>query len=288
MNNSSNEGDLWFTEKHRNVIGHTFRIKNVLFQSKSQYQTIDIFDTPFYGKMLLLDDLVMTTERDEFIYHEMITHIPLLAHPNPRNILVIGGGDGGTVREVLRHPSVERVVLCEIDGEVVEACKRHLPSIAEKLDDPRVEICLEDAVKYVEKIAQQKENLFDVILIDSTDPIGAGEGLFTTDFYKNVSESLQSDGIMANQSESPWSDSDLFQNIYKKLQRVFPVTRPYMASVPSYPGSIWSWTFCSNSLQPKILNDEFAAEIEKQSRYFNRDLYQASFALPNYVKKMLL
>ncbi|MFQ5730294.1 MAG: spermidine synthase, partial [Waddliaceae bacterium] len=170
---------------------------------------------------------------------------------------------------------------------VVEACKEHLPGIAKKLDNPRVEICIQDAVKYIEGTSQQKNNLFDVILIDSTDPIGAGEGLFTVDFYKNVYNSLQSNGIMANQSESPWADPVMFQGIYHKLCQVFPAAHPYMATVPSYPGGIWSWTFCSKGLQPEILRSEIAIEIEKQSRYFNRDLYKASFVLPNYVKKLL-
>ncbi|MCE3234645.1 MAG: spermidine synthase, partial [Vampirovibrio sp.] len=235
------------------------------------------------GRMLLLDGMVMTSERDEFIYHEMIAHIPMLAHPNPKNVLVIGGGDGGTIREVLKHPSVERAVLCEIDGDVIEVSKKYLPSIAGKLDDPRVEIEVRDGAAY---IANHK-NTFDVILIDSTDPIGPGEKLFTQEFYQNTLAALTENGIMACQSESPVAVPDECKRINKLLRSVFPYVQPYTACIPSYPGGQWTWSFCSKGIKPlENLNESVAAELEKTARYYNREIHKSVFILPNYVKQV--
>lgn len=275
--------DLWIRERHLNQTELGYRVTNVLHHSVSEFQTVDVVETVALGRMLFLDGMVMTSERDEFIYHEMITHIPMLAHPNPKSVLVIGGGDGGTIREVLRHPSVERAVLCEIDGEVIDVCKRYLPSIAGQLDDPRVEIEVRDGAAYI----AQHPNTFDVILIDSTDPIGPGEKLFTQEFYRNVFNALTENGLMANQSESPMSVPDECVRINKLLKSVFPVVKPYTACVPSYPGAQWTWSFCSKGLQPlDHLNEAVAQELEKTSRYYNRQVHQAVFALPNYVKRL--
>ena len=171
--------ELWYTEVDKNGFGKSFKVVQTLYKGQSEFQSIDILETSGFGRLLLLDGLVMTTEKDEFVYHEMISHIPLLAHPNPKQVLVIGGGDGGTIREVLKHPSVERAVLCEIDGMVIEASKQWLPTIACALDDPKVEIQVADGAAYVAK----HKNTFDVILIDSTDPIGPGARLFNKEFY---------------------------------------------------------------------------------------------------------
>ncbi len=190
--------DIWYTEKYDDVLGLTFKIKSMLHSEQSDFQKVEVIDTEAYGKMLLLDGLVMTTEKDEFFYHEMITHVPMLSHPNPERVLVVGGGDGGTVREVLNHPSVKEVVLCEIDKAVIDVSRKYLPSIAGKLDDNRVKINVEDAVEYMKR----QKNTFDVILIDSTDPLGPGVGLFTKEFYTNVKNALKENGVMAAQSES--------------------------------------------------------------------------------------
>lgn len=191
--------DLKYTELNELGFGVTMETQNVLYSAKTEYQTIDILETQGLGKVLLLDGLVMTTERDEFFYHEMISHIPMNSHPNPERVLVIGGGDGGTVREVLKHDTVKEVVLCEIDGMVIDACKKYLPSIAGMLDDERVNIQVRDGIDYI----SQQEDAFDIILIDSTDPMGPGEGLFTEEFYSNVNKALKEGGIMSAQSESP-------------------------------------------------------------------------------------
>lgn len=275
--------DLWVRERHLNRTELGYRVREVLHHSVSEFQQVDVVDTVALGRMLFLDGMVMTSERDEFIYHEMITHIPMLAHPEPKAVLVIGGGDGGTIREVLRHKSVERAVLCEIDGEVIDVCRKYLPSIAGQLDDPRVEIEVRDGAAY---IAQHK-NTFDVILIDSTDPIGPGEKLFTQQFYRNVYEALTENGIMANQSESAMAVPEECTRINKLLKSVFPVVVPYTACVPSYPGAQWTWSFCSKGVRPlDHINEAMAAELEKTCRYFNRDVHKAVFALPNYVKRL--
>lgn len=276
--------DLWYTEKHPNKAGITLQVKNTLFTGQSDFQKVDIIDTEGFGRMLLLDGLVMTSEHDEFFYHEMISHIPMLGHHNPENVLIIGGGDGGTVREVLKHPSVKEVVLCEIDKMVIDVSKEFLPTIACGLDDPRVQINVEDAVKYIER----QKNRFDVILIDSTDPMGPGVGLFTEEFYNNVKTALRLGGIVVPQTESPWACEKDFKLINTLLSKVFTVVEPYFAPVPTYPGAYWSWTFCSNGIKPGISDEALATEIEKSTKYYNRDIHRAVFAVPNYVRKVLL
>lgn len=273
--------DLWVRERFQDRTELGYKVSSVLHHSVSEFQEVDVVETVALGRMLFLDGMVMTSERDEFIYHEMIAHIPMLAHPNPKNVLVIGGGDGGTIREVLKHPSVERAVLCEIDGEVIEVSKKYLPSIAGKLDDPKVEIEVRDGAAY---IAEHK-NTFDVILIDSTDPIGPGEKLFTQEFYTHVLAALTENGIMACQSESPVAVPDECKRINKLLKSVFPYVQPYTACIPSYPGGQWTWSFCSKGLKPlDRVNEPVATELEKTCRYFNRDIHKTVFVLPNYVK----
>jgi len=276
--------DLKYTEIHPGQFGITMKVKNTVYSDKSEFQTIDIIETEGLGKVLLLDGLVMTTEKDEFFYHEMIAHIPMLSHPEPKQVLVIGGGDGGTVREVLKHDTVERVVLCEIDGKVIDACKKYMPQLARKLDDPRVEMQVRDGVEY---IASQKAQ-FDIILIDSTDPMGPGEGLFTEEFYKNVNAALKPGGIMAAQSESPFVNKREMKLMYPLLRKAFPIVGTFVGPIPTYPGGYWSWAFCSNTVEPNSFIDEKRAEIiAKDAVIYNTDLHRAAFALPNFVKELV-
>lgn len=275
--------DLWIKERFQDRTELGYKVADVLHHSVSDFQEIDVVDTVALGRMLLLDGMVMTSERDEFIYHEMITHIPMLAHPDPRQVLVIGGGDGGTIREVLKHPSVERAVLCEIDGDVIEVCKKYLPSIAGKLDDPRVVIEVRDGAAYIE----EHPNTFDVILIDSTDPIGPGEKLFTERFYRHTLAALTDNGIMACQSESPVAVPEECKRINRLLQSVFPYVQPYTACIPSYPGGQWTWSFCSKGIRPlDQINESVATELEQSSRYYNRAVHPTVFVLPNYVQSV--
>ena len=276
--------DLKYTELNELGFGVTMETQNVLYSAKPEYQTIDILETQGLGKVLLLDGLVMTTERDEFFYHEMISHIPMNSHPNPERVLVIGGGDGGTVREVLKHDTVKEVVLCEIDGMVIDACKKYLPSIAGMLDDERVNIQVRDGIDYI----SQQEDAFDIILIDSTDPMGPGEGLFTEEFYSNVNKALKEGGIMSAQSESPFVNQRQMKMMYPLLRKAFPKVNTFLGPIPTYPGGYWSWAFCSNTVEPlSFIAEDRVQKIAKQAKLYNLDIHKAAFALPNFVKKLV-
>ena len=265
--------------------GIAIKQKEVLFSQQSKFQKVEIIDTDStLGKILTLDGLMMTTEGDEYFYHEMIAHIPMMNHKDPKSVLVIGGGDGGTVREVLKHDTVERVVLCEIDGMVIDACKKYLPTIAGKLDDPKVEILVEDAIEYI----KNKENEFDIVLIDSTDPMGPGEGLFTEEFYTNVKKSLKKGGIVCAQSESPVVNKEEIKKMYNLLNKVFPITSTFTSPIPTYPGGYWAWAFCSQDIEPLSYIDERRCEaITKTCKIYNKEYHLARFALPNFLKEML-
>lgn len=265
--------------------GIAIKAGKVLVSKQTPFQKLEIFETESeLGRVLTLDDLMMTTEGDEYHYHEMIAHIPMLNHKCPKSVLVIGGGDGGTVREVLKHDTVEKVVLCEIDGDVIEYSKKFLPTIACQLDNPKVEILVEDAIEYI----KGKENEFDVVLIDSTDPMGPGEGLFTDEFYSNVKKSLKEGGIMVAQSESPFAQSESVKKMYVQLKRVFPIVSTYTSNIPTYPGGYWAWAFCSESVEPlSYIDDERCEKITKTCKIYNKDYHLARFALPNYLKELL-
>ena len=227
---------------------------------------------------------MMLTEGDEWHYHEMIAHIPMMQHPNPETVLVIGGGDGGTVREVLKHKTVKKVVLCEIDGMVIDACKKYLPTVACELDNPKCEILVEDAIEYM----KDKENMFDIVLIDSTDPMGPGEGLFTDEFYTNVKRSLKKGGIMVAQSESPFAQTESVRKMYVQLKKVFPICAPYTSNIPTYPGGYWAWAFCSEEVEPlSYYAEDREQDIVKTCKIYNREYHNARFALPNYLKNLI-
>ncbi len=254
-----------------------------LYSAQSEFQKVEILSSKGLGNILTLDGLMMTTVEDEFFYHEMISHIPLCSHPYPTSVLVIGGGDGGTVREVLRHNTVKNVELCEIDGLVIEASKQFLPTIAGKLDDERVSVYVEDAIEFI----KGKKACYDVVLIDSTDPMGPGEGLFTEEFYTNVKNSLKEGGIVAAQSESPFANPKEMRMMYRLLRKVFKHVKPYAGPIPTYPGGYWSWSFCSETIDtPEIRDIQRAKEIEKNSKLYNTDLHKAVFCVPNFVRKI--
>ena len=260
--------------------------EETLFKDKSEFQEVEIFKSKGLGNVLTLDGLMMTTEKDEFFYHEMISHIPLVAHKNPENILVIGGGDGGTVREVLKHKSVKSIEMCEIDGMVIEASKKFLPTISCGLNDPKVKIFVEDAIEYI----KNKKNCYDVVLIDSTDPMGPGEGLFTEEFYTNVKNSLREGGIVVPQSESPFANVVEMGKMYKLLKKVFKNVAPYCGPIPTYPGGYWSWAFCSDEVEVphchKKVDKQRADEISKLCKIYNARIQTSSFDVPNFVKEI--
>ena len=206
--------EFWFSELHTPDVKHSIRVNKHLYSVQSDYQRIDIFETPEFGRVLALDGNVMLTERDEFIYDEMITHVPMAVHPGIKDVLVIGAGDGGVVRELTRYETIERIDLVEMDPMVVEACRAYLPSNACRLDDRRVHITLGNALKYI----RRSENKYDLIIVDSTDPFGPSEGLFTLEFYGNCYNALRADGIMVNQQGSPFYKEDARKNLFYQIE----------------------------------------------------------------------
>ncbi len=264
-----------YREYHSPHSGIFLKKDRILFREQSQYQEIEIFENGFFGRVLTLDGLVMTTERDEFIYHEMLVHPAMVSHPAPERILIVGGGDGGTAREVLKYP-VKEVHLVEIDGMVIEASRRYLPTISSALDDERLRIHVEDATIWIEDHRDE----FDVVIVDSTDPIGPAEGLIGEAFFENVFRALRKDGIMVIQSESPHYHLDTIRTIAKRLFRIFPVLHMYTAPIPTYPGGYWAF-----SMVTKGLRIEERQEIPGGLKYFNRSIYRGAFALPQFLKE---
>lgn len=276
--------NLWVEENFSDFLGIKFKVEKVLFSGKSDFQTVDIVETKGHGKMLLNDGLIMVTERDEFAYHDMITHVPLFVHPSPKNVLVIGGGDGGTAREVIRHHGVEKCTMVEIDAMVVDACKQHIPQTAAALDDDRIQLIIGDGVQFVNE-TQEK---FDVIIVDSTDPIGPAQPLFGEAFYQDVFNCLTDDGIVVSQGESSWYALEIQQSLLKVLNKVFPQSYLYSFSNLTYPGGLWSFTFASKTYHPtKDFNASRVDDSGLTFDYYNAELHSAAFALPSFVKKGL-
>jgi spermidine synthase len=275
--------DLWYTEKHTENAGITLSVKQTLFSGESEFQRLEIIDTHEYGRTLLLDGLVMVTERDEFVYHDMITHPAMFTHPDPKSVLVIGGGDGGTIREVMKHPGVERAVLCEADGLVVEKSIELLPSMACELqDNPRVVLHIEDGLAYIGEHPAE----FDIILIDSTDPT---VGLFEEASYRNIFAALKEDGIMVAQSESPFYHGDVQQKMFGSLRSVFPIVEMYQAFIPSYPSGLWSFAFASKKYHPVKDFDSVRSEQRPfHTRYYNEDLHVGAFMLPTFARENIV
>ena len=272
----------WFTEKHTPHCGITLEVKESIYRSRSEYQLLEIADTYEFGRIFLLDGKVMLTEHDEFIYHEMLAHVPLNTHPDPKKVLVIGGGDGGTVREVLKHPGVEEITLVEIDREVVQAALLHLPGISEGLKDPRTEVVYDDGVRYV---AGSGPGSFDVILIDSTDPVGPAEALYSEDFFRNCEAALGADGVMVCQSESPFHHLPFMVGIHRLMGRVFPRTGFYLAPVPTYPSGTWSFLMGSKASDTDLPVCREHGEIP--SKYYSPHIHRASFTLPRFLNEAL-
>ena len=261
-----------------------FKVNKVLFSGKSSFQTVDVVETELLGRMLLNDGTIMVTEKDEFVYHDMITHVPLFTHPNPKNVLVIGGGDGGTAREVLRHKSVERCVMVEIDEMVVNACKEFIPQTSSALKDPRLELIIGDGIKFVQETTEK----FDVILVDSTDPIGYAEPLFNISFYQSIEKCLTDDGIVISQGESPFYYKDMQKKLLGIKSEVFPITSIYNFSNLTYPGSLWSFTVGSKKYHP--VRDFDAKRVDDSGmafEYYNKHIHQAAFAIPSFMRKNL-
>lgn len=278
--------ELWFTEEHTDNVRFSIRIDKHIESVQSDFQKIDVFQSTEFGKVLVIDGFIMLTEKDEFIYHEMITHVPMSVNPNIKNILVIGAGDGGTVRELTRYNSVEKIDMVEIDKKVVDVCMEHIPQTASKLNDKRVNLFYEDGLKFV----KTKSNEYDLIIVDSTDPIGPGFELFTQEFYENCFNALKEDGILVNQHESPYykRESEAMQRAHKKIKTVFPVARVYQAHIPTYGSGHWLFGFASKKYDPiEAINEREWNSLGLNTKYYNTVLHKGAFALPNYVIELL-
>ena len=278
--------DLWFSEFHAPDVKHSIRVTRHLYSQKSNYQQIDVFDTPEFGRVLTLDGNVMLTERDEFIYDEMITHVPMSVHPNIRNILVIGAGDGGVVKELTRYSNVEKIDLVEMDPPVVEVGRTYLPENASKLDDERVCIYFDNALRFIRK----RHSAYDLIIVDSTDPFGPSEGYFTREFYGICYNALRDDGIMVNQQGSPFyqHDADAMKRSHQRIVSTFPISRVYQAHIPTYAAGYWLFGFASKRYHPiDDFNSQKWAALNLNTRYYTTRLHIGSFYLPAFLEQML-
>ncbi|MEZ4386963.1 MAG: polyamine aminopropyltransferase [Candidatus Krumholzibacteriia bacterium] len=275
--------DLWVEERNQDTHGVMFRVEKVLFRGKSEFQTVEVVETAAHGRMLLNDGLIMVSERDECVYHEMIAHVPLLSHPDPHRVLVIGGGDGGTVRECLKHPSVEHVHLVEIDAMVVDACREHIPATAGCLADPRVKVSIADGVAFVNETTER----YDVVLVDSTDPVGMAAPLFGPEFYGDVARVLTDEGIVVSQCENPWYEAEAQRALLDILRDVFEVTEIYNYHNLTYPGGLWSFSFASKGPRPAKAPDAQRVDALGQLKWWTPALQQACFALPAFQRRAL-
>ncbi|MBE3581876.1 MAG: polyamine aminopropyltransferase [Thermoanaerobacteraceae bacterium] len=272
---------LWVTELQTPSLALSCRVIKTLHRERTPYQELAVVDTEAFGRMLLLDDVIQTTVKDEFVYHEMISHVPLNTHPHPRQVLVIGGGDGGAIREVIKHTEVERAVLVEIDARVVANAREYLPEISCGLDDARVEIRFEDGIEHVRRLRDQ----YDVIIVDSTDPVGPAVGLFSREFYQNVYHALKADGLFVAQTESPFFNAAFIRRVQRDIASVFPVTRLYLATVPTYPGGLWTFSLGSKKYDPVEVDPQTIAPLP--TRYYSPEVHKAAFALPPFVQEIL-
>lgn len=280
--------DLWFTERQNSGVALSGKVARTLEVRQTAYQHLAVLETLQWGRMLVLDGAIQLTEMDEFVYHEMLAHVPLMAHGAARRVLVVGGGDGGTVREVLRHPGVEKVVLAEIDPQVVEVSRRHLPFVAAALDEPRVELSIGDGMAHV----AAHPGVYDVILVDSTDPVGQAVGLFSREFYESCRRALRDGGILVAQTESPFYNRDVLAKSFRAMQEAFG-RRPstYLAPVPTYPSGWWSFTAASLGNDPSTpKGNGKGGEMPAPPaglRYYTPAVHRAAFALPPFVEALV-
>lgn len=273
----------WYIEETRAAVRQSIRIGKTLHQEQTAYQKIAIYDTPFFGKLMTLDDIVMLTERDEFIYHEMLVHVPLCSIKHPRRVMIVGGGDCGCLREALKHPQIEEVVQVDIDRRVTDVSAQYFDWIVPAIKDPRATVLFEDGVRYIREHPGQ----FDLVIIDSTDPEGFALDLFLADFYRQVRACLKPGGVMTAQTESPHWSAQMVSAIYGELNTAFESVSAYLASVPTYASGLWTLAYCSAG--PRAPKDhERSKTIGQDCRYYNEAVHDACFALPNFVRRAVM
>jgi spermidine synthase len=280
--------DMWFSEFHDYDVKFSTEINEVLVQQQTPFQHLHILKSDTFGTFMTLDGYIQVTEMDEFVYHDMICHPAMAVNPNIKRVLIIGGGDGGSAREVARYKHIEKLDMVEIDGAVVEACIKHLPVMSTVLtNEPRLNLIIGDGLAFVQNAP---DNSYDLILVDSTDPFGPGEDLFTVEFYNNCSRVLSEDGILINQHEGAFYEGDVLQmkKAHSKIKQVFPIAKVYGFNIPTYASGYWYFGFASKKYDPLTdLKADQWAEFGLDTKYYNCDLHKGAFALPNYVKKIL-
>jgi len=279
---------MLFSETLHEGWAQTFRMEQILFEVRTEHQHLVIFESPAWGRVMALDGIIQTTERDEFIYHEMMTHVPILAHGDAKKVLIIGGGDGGILREVTRHRSIEAITMVEIDAQVVEMCKKYLPNhSAGAFDDPRLNLVIDDGIRFV----QTTDETFDVIISDSTDPVGPGEVLFTSPCYEGIRRCLNPGGIFVAQNGVAFVQRDEVATTHKRLSPLFADASFYHAAVPTYVGGSMTFAWASDDpgkrqQSAQIIRTRYEASgIE--TRYYTPELHVGSFALPRYVQDLM-
>jgi len=272
--------DQWITEQLHPYYRKSLRVLRMLVDEQTDFQHIQIAETEFFGKVMVLDGIIQLTERDNMGYHEMITHIPLLAQGHPRRVLIVGGGDGGSLQQVLRYPSVEEVVVCELDRRVVELSRQYLTCFGSPYEDPRTRVVIQDAFTYLADPA----NRFDVIISDTTDPIGEAEKLFSVDFYHKMVNALNPNGAIATQCEQMFFDADLIKNILEMAKGMTRCPAYYYANVPTYPGGGIGFMYLSDQPWQNGLNWPYPPG---QMNYLNPEIHRAAFALPEFFKRSL-
>jgi len=277
-----NNKEIWIEEKLEIKNGRALkvRITKSLEKIKSEFQEIEVVESQSFGKILLIDEVIMLTEADEFCYHEMIAHVPLCVHTKAQKVLVIGGGDGGTVREILKHDNVKEVDVCEIDEKVIEMSKRHFPYLANSFNDPRVKIYCEDGNKFIK--AHKDE--YDIIIVDSSDPIGPAEVLFRREFYEAMYQALKDDGIVVAQAESFFYHSKIIKALFSFIRDIYPISEYYYTLVPTYPSGMIGFTFCSKKYHPINNFNETEALKLNDLKYYNKDIHKAAFNLPIFAQ----
>ena len=279
---------LQYNEFYNGQTGLTIGLKKLLFSEQSDYQLVEVFETATWGNLMTIDGMVMLSDRDEFVYHEMISHVAMFTHPNPGRVLIIGGGDGGTAREVLKHPSVTTVDMVEIDKTVVDASKLHFPDVGD-FENPKLNVLYEDGIAFIKNV----KNPYDVIIIDGSDPVGPAEGLFEKEFYQYCFDALSDDGVLTAQTESPWVESyhPSMKKVFHALDDIFPISKMYLSFIPLYPAGMWSMACASKKEHP--LSDEVRNRIKENynklnnPRYYNLDVHFGSFALPPFVSDII-
>jgi spermidine synthase len=260
-------------------IQYTYEVSRILYSGKSRFQEITVFENPFFGRVLVLDGVVQITERDEFFYHEMLVHVVMNSHPDPKRVIVIGGGDGGTVREVLKHKSVEKVYFIEIDEEVIDVSKKFFPSVASGMKDKRVEIKCMDGAEFVKG---RKEDV-DLVIVDSTDIVGFAKSLFTKKFFRSIRNCLTCNGMFVSLSESLHFHKEIVVEVQQTMRSVFPVVDLYTAPIATYAGNWWTFSVGSMGLDPR----EIRRRARINTKYYSAEIHRCAFLPESMYRKLL-